>query len=199
MAKTAQDFLDYDIGDVITLSDIQTQMEYSELSADFLIQAIRIYRHPEGAFKYTAYIAYYKPNTENEKQIMLLIRQVGIEYDMRVFYLNVDGASEQFPLFTEAGDDLLDRFEVDINFQDGDLPVTWDRQGDSNFGIEATVTGADEVDCKTIAEYFTNDETKGNPHCFIEWTGDAMGGYIEIWYGCDVRVEDVELFHNHKV
>lgn len=199
MAKSIQEFLGYGIGDVITLSDIQTQVAYNDLNADFLIQAIRIYRYPESAFKYTAYIADYKHGTEDEKQIMLLIRQVGAEYDMRVFYLNTDGASEQFPLFSEAGDDLVDRFEVDINFPDGDLPVTWDRQGDSNFCVETTVSGSDEVDCKTIAEYFTNDETKGNPHCFIEWTGEATGGYIEIWYGCDVRVEDVEIFHNHKI
>jgi hypothetical protein len=199
MAKIVKDFLGYDVGDVITLSDIQTQVEYNALSADFIIQGIRIYRHPEGAFKYTAYIANYKHGTEEERQIMLLIRQVGTDFDMRVFYLNTDGISEQYPLFSDTGEDLVDRFEVDINFPDGDLPVTWDKQGDSNFGIETTVTGNNEINCKTIAEYFTNDETKGNPHCFIEWTGDMIGGYIEIWYGCDIRVDDVEIFHNHKI
>jgi hypothetical protein len=199
MSKPISDFLSYSVGDVITLSDIQTQIEYNALSSDFIIKGVRTYCHPEGAFKYTGYLASYKHGTENEKQILLMIRKVGSEYDMKVFCLNTDGASEDFtPLFSVDEDDLVDRFEVDIHFNDGDLPVTWDKQGGSCFGVESSTLDSDEVDCKTIAEYFTNDETKGNPHCFIEWTGDKTGGYVEMWYGCEVGANDVEIFHNHK-
>ena len=54
--------------------------------------------------------------------------------------------------------------------------------------------GAGCLDYKTLAEYFTNDDTRGNPHCFVEWTGDAETGYMEIWYGCEIENTDIEVF-----
>jgi hypothetical protein len=200
MSKTVNDFIGYQEGDVITLSDIQTQQEYNESEVDFIITSTRIYQEPEKAFTYTGYIASYKEGTSDEKQIMLLIRQIGDNFDLRVFFLDSDGPSEDFEaLFNDSEEeDLLERIEATLYFDDGDLSVTWDRQGQTNFGIEAIYSDSEETMLKSIAEYFTNDETHGNPHCFIEWTGDREGGYVEIWYGCDIREDDVEIFQRKE-
>lgn len=200
MPKTVNDFIGYQEGDVITLSDIQTQQEYGESEVDFIITSTRVYQEPEKAFVYTGYIASYKQNTPDEKQIMLLIRQIEDNFDLRVFFLDSDGPSEDFePLFNDLEEeDLLERIEATLFFDDGDLSVTWDRQGQTNFGIEAIYSDSEEPMLKSIAEYFTNDETHGNPHCFIEWTGDREGGYVEVWYGCDIREDDVEIFQRKE-
>jgi hypothetical protein len=198
--KSVSEYIGYGVDDIITLSDIQTQKEFGKTSVDFRITGTRFYEHPGDVFKYTAYVASYQADPESEEQqIMLLIRQVGSDFDIHVYYLDNEGPSENFEeLFSEEEDDLVDRFEVSLHFDDSDFPVTWDRQGQSNFGIVCIISEADEPCCKTLAEYFTNDDTRGNPHCFIEWTGDKEGGYIELWYGCEIRLEDVEIFHTNK-
>lgn len=195
------EFLGYGVGDIITLSDLQTQKEFKKMSVDFTIIETREYAHPEGVFTYTGYIASYQATSDDEEQqIMLLIRKIGTSYDLQVYYMDNDGPSENFEgMFVEGIDDLEERFESKLFFDDLEEPleVTWDRQGPTNFGIEVTSSESEveEPDCKTIAEYFTSDDIRGNPNCFIEWTGDKVGGYIEVWYGCDIRVEDLEMFH----
>jgi hypothetical protein len=195
MAKIS-DFLNYGVGDIITLSDLQTQKEFKKMEADFQIIETREYRHPEGIFTYTGYLASYKATPEaEEQQILLLIRQVGDDFDLRVFFMDSDGPSESYEdLFVIDEDDLVDRFDVTLNFDDTSLEVTWDRQGQSNFGIECDSSESEETNIKTLAEYFTNDDTRGNPHCLIEWSGDKLGGYIEIWYGCEIRESDIEMY-----
>jgi hypothetical protein len=191
---TKENFLGFRVKDIITLSDIQTQTEYSKLNVDFVITEVRIYKEPSEFFTYTGYLATYKPKPDQEHNIMLLVREIGDDFDLRVFYLDTDGPSDDFsPLFSPDADDLIDRFEASIHFGEEQIDVTWDRQGDTSFGIESTSTKTQGTDQKTLAEYFTNDETRGNPHCFIEWTGNKIGGYLEIWYGCEIRIEDVEL------
>lgn len=201
MPKTVDNFTGFEVDDIITLSDIQTQEEYNKTSVDFRITEVRTYQEPQDVFTYTAYLAEYKPNKDEEHQIMLLVMQVGNDFELRVYFLDSDGTSDDFgPVFFEEEDDLIDRFDVTLHIDETNYPVTWDKQGSSAFGVEVTSTESesDEPDCKTIAEYFTNDETKGNPHCFIEWTGDKEGGYIEIWYGCEIRNEDVEIFSTNS-
>lgn len=97
-------------------------------------------------------------------------------------------------------EDLVERFEVTLHFDedDSDSDVTWDKKdAGSTFGVETTSTET-ERDTKTLAEYFTNDETHDNPYCFIEWTGDSKKGWIEIWYGCEIKPEDLEMFRTKK-
>jgi hypothetical protein len=194
---TISDFLNYGIGDIATLSDLQTQKEFKKMEVDFLIIETREYRHP--IFTYTGYVMSYKATPEDEEQqILLLIRQVGDDFDLRVYYMDSDGPSDDFEdLFVVDDDDLVDRFDATLHFDEdnADLEVTWDRQGHSNFGIECDSSESEETTIKTLAEYFTNDDTRGNPHCLIEWTGDKLGGYIEIWYGCEIRENDLEMFH----
>jgi hypothetical protein len=194
------ELLGYDVGDIITLKDIQTLLEFNELSVDFTIIETRQYIHPEGIFAYTGYIASYQaPSDDEEQKIMLLIRKVGSSFDLQLHFMDNEGPSEGFEgIFIDGDDDMAERFIADLHFEDLDKPleVTWDRQGTTNFGIGVTSSESEEESgCKSIAEYFTNDETRGNPNCFIEWTGDKVGGYIEIWYGCDLQERDVEIHH----
>lgn len=191
------DFLGYHVNDIITLSDIQTQKEFNKMEVDFRIIETRRYQHPEGIYTYMGYLATYQATSEDDEQmIMLMIRQIGSDFDLRVFFMDNDGSSDDFQgLFMPDADDLIDRFDVDLHFDDADLSVTWDRQGSTNFGIECDSSTSKETNVKSIAEYFTNDETRGNPHCFIEWSGDKKGGYIECWYGCEITEKDVEIFH----
>jgi len=201
MTKDLKDYLGYHIGDIITLSDIQTQEEYKKTEVDFIVTEVRTYKESSGFFIYTGYIASYKPDPEHNHQIMLMIRNIGDSFDLRVFFLNSEGNSVDFEsLFSPDKDDLIDRFNATLHFDDSeDLEVTWDRQNTSFFGIETTSTKIGGIDQKNIEEYFTNDETRGNPYCFIEWTGDKAEGFLEIWYGCEIRYEDVELLHPNKL
>jgi len=248
MSKTVNDFLNFGVGDMITLSDIQTQHEYDDLSADFRIHEVRTYKEPNDTFKYTCYICKYAVK-DTDKLVMVRVRQVGSDYDLFVYYLDQEGDVVDFAEhlifkvnsteeeteeleedqdevlvvddvlvddFVEGGEetdeedecdeddsvdeDLIGRFEIILNFDDPDVDgntesdVTWDKNDDgSTFGVQMYSTESGE-DIKTLAEYFTNDETCGNPHCFIEWTGDSKKGWIEMWYGCEIRPEDLEIF-----
>jgi len=191
------DILNYGVKDIITLSDIQTQLEFNNLEVDFTIVSTRKYKHPDDIFSLTCYIASYQASRGVEaQQIMLVVRQIEKDFDLRVYYLDSDGPSDNFEaIFEKDGNDLIDRFDVDLHFDSDTLPVTWDKQGQSTFGVECSASESSDVLCKTIATYFTNDDTRGNPHCFIEWTGDKFGGYIEIWYGCEIQNTDIEMFH----
>ena len=54
MSKSVDDFLGYGGGDVITMSDLQTQMEFDAPSVDFYIKEAREYT-AENMFKLTCY------------------------------------------------------------------------------------------------------------------------------------------------
>jgi len=204
MPKSALDYLGYQIGDIITLSDVQTQQEFNEMSVDFRIKEIRTYKEPGGLFTYTGYISEYAPENEEPTTIMLFLRQVDDDFDLFVYYVDQEGPSDDFgPLFKTnpkdpEDEDLVDIFEVDIHVDGKDLPVTWNQKGSGTiFGVDYNSTDTGEGQ-KTISEYYTKDETGGNPHCFIDWAGDTTDGFLEIWYGCEVTPEDVELFRTSK-
>jgi len=248
MPKTVDNFIGYKIGDIITLSDLQTQKEFNEMSVDFRIKEVRTYREPSGLFKYTGYIAGYKPkDSEEENIIMLMVRQIDDDYDLLVYYMDNEGPAGDFgPLFlvteseedenTEEDDeesvdveinigddsyansdyedeeaqedeedeedgpdeDLVKSFEVDMDTEKGTSHVTWVKKTMGTvFGVDVNSTDTGK-DVKTIAEYATDDDTDGNPHCFIEWTGDTEEGYLEMWYGCDVEPELTEMYHTKR-
>jgi len=191
------DFKGFNKGDIITLKDIQTQKDFGELSVDFPIIETRSYREPNNFFLYTGYVfEYLLPDSEDPIKMMLLIREVGDESDVMVYYLDGEGnATEYESLFIESGEDLENRFEVTMHLEKGDSDVTWDKKNDeSTFGVitESSETGKDH---KTLAEYYTEDDTDNNPHALVEWSGDTKKGWIEIWYGCEARKEDIELYH----
>ena len=191
-----KEFLGFNKDDIVTLSDIQTQTDFSEMSADFRIIETRIYREPNNFFVYTGYVINYQPPEEDPIKMLILIRQVGDASDVMVYFLDNDGAASDFEsLFTEDKQDLVNRFDVTMHLKDKESDVTWDKKNDqSTFGV---ITGSSETgpDQKTLAEYITNDDTEGNSHAFVEWTGSVEKGWIEIWYGCEARKEDIEFFH----
>jgi hypothetical protein len=235
--KDVSNFKNFRKGDIATLSDIQTQKEFGELTADFKIIEIRTYREPGGFFHYTGYVCEYQGKGEEDEsqQIMILLREMGEMYDLFVYYMDQEGDVTEYPFLIEekavedekdsgekpvedevsdfddnddedeeededsgTTEDLVERFEVTLNFDEGESDVTWDKkEAGSTFGVETTSTET-ESDTKTLAEYFTNDETHGNPYCFIEWTGDSKKGWIEIWYGCEIQPEDLEMFRTKK-
>lgn len=238
MTKPITDFKGFGKGDIATLSDIQTQKEFNELSSDFRVIEVRVYREPNNFFTYTGYICEYQGKGEEDEpqQIMILLREMGDDYDLLVYYKDQEGDITEYPfliteeeveeesdkeeektveeeLFDDNDDnedeeeeddstteDLVERFEVTLNFDDAEpSDVTWDKkEAGSTFGVESHSTESGS-DTKTLAEYFTNDETHGNPHCFIEWTGDKKKGWIELWYGCEIRPEDLEMFRTKKI
>jgi hypothetical protein len=202
------DFAKLDIGDIITLSDIQTQKEYNSLQSDFIIKEVRRYNEPGGLFNHIGLICDYENKSGNEnapdQTIMILVRNFKSinTWDIFVYYLDTDGdISNFYPVLNETGEDLIDQFEVTLHFADADIDVTWfKKEMGTVFGVESeSIQGKSHqdknTDCKTIAEYFTNDDTRGNPHCFIEWTGDSGVGYIEIWYGCEITPSDIEVYN----
>lgn len=199
--KTANDFRGFGVGDIITLSDLQTQAEFNELHVDFVIKEARVYNEPNGLFAYTAYICDY-PN-EQEQTIMVLLRESGDAFDILVYYQDQEGdACDYEGLFNEDGQDLVERFEVDLHLSKGESRVVWDKkQAGSTFGTDTVVVDSDgneSHDIKTLAEYFTDDDTDNNPHCLIEWTGESDAGWIELWYGTEIRPEDIEIYPSNQ-
>lgn len=194
--KSIENFLGFGEGDICTLSDLQTQKEFGEMSVDFAVKEVRTYKEPGGFFTYTGYICEYEPKDGEPQTIMLLVRQMGADFDLLAYYLDKEGDAGESPVFTEDGEDLLDTLDVTMyNDKDEEINVTWHKKkAGTTFGVEAESSSTDN-DTKTLVEYYTEDDTGGNNHAFLEWTGDAEDGYIELWYGCEIRVDDAELYH----
>ena len=85
-----------------------------------------------------------------------------------------------------------------MTFKDRTADVIWDKKEAGTFFGVQTHSSDSGSDHKTTAEYITDDDNDGNPYAFLEWTGDHKKGYVEIWYGCEIRPEDVELFHTKE-
>ena len=200
MGKSIGNLLGFGVGDILTLSDIQTQKEFNELSMDFRIKEVRTYKEPNDIFTYTGYVLDYDPRDgEDPIPLMLIIRQMCDDFDLMLYYLDQEGSMEDFKEHILKSDeqDFKDNFEVTVTFKDKTSDITWDKKAAGTFfGIETTSNS--NSDHKTIAEYITSDDNDGNPFAFIEWTGDHKKGFVEIWYGCQIRLEDAELFHTNK-
>ena len=113
MSIKLEDFQNVTVGDMITLSDFQTQKEYNALSADFRIREVRDYKEPSGLFEHKAIICDYenKDGGEGEEQsIMVLLRNfVSIgEWDLMVYYLDQDGDISEYveSMLVEAEEEL---------------------------------------------------------------------------------------------
>lgn len=95
----------------------------------------------------------------------------------------------------ETDFDLVASFDATLHFEDAKLEATFDKKDlGSLFGVEYKSTEDKKGDMKTIAEYYTEDDTRGNPHAFLEWTGDEEKGWIEVWYGCEITKADIEVY-----
>jgi len=196
MNSKIQSLLNHNVGDIMTLSDLQTQAEFDELSVDFKIDETRIYKEPSDMFTYYAYVAS-APKDTNDRKYMLLIRTVDDEADLMLFYLDQDGDVTDFAehVLSEDQANFIKEFTVELDDKD----VTWVRKKPTTFGVETVISEDDEgIDNQcTIAEYGASEDTKdstNNKHAFLEWCGDEENGFIEMWYGCEIQLHEVKIY-----
>jgi hypothetical protein len=197
--KTIADFSGFVVGDLVTLSDMQTQEEYSKMTVDFPIREVRTYVEPNGVFTYIGYIV----ETPEKQQLLILVKTMGSDFEIYVFYMDTGAALYQAEagqdpcallcLLTADQKDLIKRIEAQITGKNGTHPVTWDLQTVTH-GVQYNDTTGVEGIC-TLGEYFTNDPNDGNSFCMVDWKGDAAKGFLEIWYGCLIKNHEIQLFH----
>jgi hypothetical protein len=197
--KTVAEFLGYGVGDLITLSDLQTQEEFKKMSVNFPIREVRKYTEPNGVFTYVGYTV----ESPTKQMLLILVKTMGKLFEVYSFYKDTaaplyqaGAGQEACPLYALLTDDLKDltpRFDAQVPDDKGTHPVTWDRQTVTH-GIDFE----DSEDVKgicSLGEYFTNDENGGNNFCIIDWKGDAAKGFLEIWYGSLLQNHEIEMSH----
>jgi len=192
MNAKIQELLGHKVGDIMTLSDLQTQAEFDDTSVDFKIDETRLYTVC-GMFTYHAYIAS-APTDTNDRKYMLLIRTVDDDADLMLFYLDQEGDIVDFAehILTEDKEDFLKEFTVELDGED----ITWVRKKPTTFGVKTT-TSAEGDDQRTLAEYGVSDDTQdatNNKHAFLEWCGDEENGFVEMWYGCEIQPHEVQIY-----
>lgn len=195
MAKTVADFLGYKVGDILTLSDLQTQEEFKKLSVDFTIREIRTYKEPNEVFTYIGYSI----TTPNKQDLLILVKTMGEAFEVYIFYRDTgEPLAAGSPLLCLLTDDLSDLIvrmgaQVPNEGAEGMHTVTWDRQTVSH-GVQYEDTSDIEGIC-TLGEYFTNDPNGGNDFCLVDWKGDATKGFLEVWYGCKIQNSEITILH----
>lgn len=199
MVRTVQELASYRVGDLITLSDLQTQIEASDLAKEFPITQVRKYRHPEGIFEHTGYLI----DGPEDVTYMVLVKTVGQNHEIYVYYIDTEGrlyeaeeGDEECPLwglFDENQDELLERIEACVQFGDGEedyRDVSWDKQDVFN-GVVIDDGETEGVCC--LGEYYTGDENDGNNYCLLDVRGNTDDGYIEVWYGTPIKDHEIDF------
>lgn len=190
-----EDFIDLKKGDIVSLSTTQLISDFNELSVDFEIKDVRTYLEPNGALNYTGYLIH--SHLDPDLMYMLMVRKVGNDFDMILYYLDTEGDVTEAGqvVLTEDGQNFLDRFEMSLTDTEGNpQEVTWDQKGSGTFfGVE--YSDSEDNGQKTISEFFTNDECGNNPHAFLEWSGDAEQGWVEMWMGHVVNPSEVKIYN----
>lgn len=197
-----QDIARYHIGDIITLSDLQTQIEFDSPSVDFTIDEVRHYREANGVFELYGFIVHTTRSGQEEPPYMIVAKVAGNAHDMFIYYL--DSSSELYiakqgqpecvyvdALFTQSHDNFKDRIAVDIAYGEEVKNVSWDLQ-DTTYGVRYKSTNKEEG-IVTLGDFYTNDDNKGNSYCLMIWTGRIEKGYIEIWYGANIKDHEVDF------
>ena len=192
---TINDFTGFKKGGIVSLSTTQTIEDFNTLSVDFEIKDVREYHEPNGSLDYTGYLLH--SHLEPELMYMLMVRKVGNDFDMLLYYLNIEGDVSEAGevVLTEGGENFRERFEITLDDAEGNpQEVTWDQKGSGTFfGVE--YKDSEDAGTKTISEYFTNDACGNNPHVFLEWSGDSKDGWVEMWMGHEVKPTEVTLFN----
>lgn len=192
--KPIEELIKGQIGDIVSLSDFQTCAEFKSTSVDFRIRGIRSYEDPENRFSLTAY-ELEGPNEDTP--FMLVVKQVDDLHDVFVYYLDISGELDgdsnnpYYALLTEDRQNLLDRIEVTVHYDDGEQDITWDIQ-DQTHGVRFSDSDENEGSC-TLAEYFTEDDNRNNNFCLVDWKGDEDDGEIDMWYGCNIKDTEVVI------
>jgi hypothetical protein len=181
--------LGHNIGDVLSLSDIQAQMMFNVATIDMNIEEIRYYEEPEGLFKYTGYIV----TAPDDVKYMLLIREIGELADTMLMFLDQENDISVYidaGLLTNNRQDFIDTFPCET--PEGES-FNWIRKRPSIFGVNTTVITDDhETDQKTLIEYTADVETK-NSDALLEWSGNEESGWLEVWYGCQVKPYEIKI------
>ena len=184
--KTAQDFNNLKIGDIIKLSDLQTQEDFGEFPVVFKVEDVRVYEYPEINLKATCYII---KNPKQKQDLMIMVKQIGDVFELFSYYMDNQGNINGTPII--EGEELSKTFQVFVNNGTDESCINWWLQGGNLFGVQL----GEEI--KTLGYYFTNDEVFGgvnpNPYCFVEWTGNTETGFFEMWYGSLLKLEEVEF------
>lgn len=185
---TVKDFLGFEVGDILKLSDLDTQTEFGESSVSFKIKERRKYEHDGIGFVFTGYVVQ-APNKE-QQDFMLMIKEVGNVYDLLLFYMDGCGEITGTPLLDKEGG-LVDYFETSTQLNNKEVVVPWNRQGPTIHGV---VLNADLTpDLRSIGNYHTASTEFKYPYLFVEWTGDEKTGFFEMWFGSLIQASDLEL------
>jgi len=225
MIRNLADFVGFRVGDIISLSDLQTQTEYNAMSVDFIIREVRTYSEPNSVFTYYGYQVE-APNATHDLYLILFKTMQG-----KTIHIG-SGPGSDVP--HRRGDEP-EAFEAYVFFKDtgasgplfnaleGQDPCPLmaffnDEKKDFTPRFEAQVTDATGTHAVTwdrqvssygvdfastsdgkglcsLGEYYTDDENGGNSYCLLDWKGDTTKGYIETWYGCPVKNSEIALFH----
>lgn len=194
MAKSIKDFLGYAVGDVVTLSDIQTQETFNSPTVDYAIKEIREYVEPNGVFKYTCYLI---ENSDSDG-LMLLVREVGDDFDMLICYKVGEFVIDEMiakTFLNPEKEDFADTFIGSIQTEEGeDTDVLWvKKDSGTTFGVTYNSTGGPGKAPHHICEY-QNDTWSDNPHAFMDWIDNPDGdGYLEVFYGSEIKTHEVEI------
>lgn len=182
--------LGHNVGDILSLSDIQAQMMFNTDSVDMDIEEVRYYEEPNGLFKYTGYIV----TAPDDVKYMLLIREIGELADTMLMFLDQEDNIKTYiesSLLTNDQQDFVDTFPCTT--PEG-VEFNWVRKRPSMFGINTTVINEEDRDNdqKTLIEYSADVETK-NSDALLEWSGDNENGWLEVWYGCQVKPYEINI------
>jgi len=192
--KNYQELKNGMVGDTVTLSDFQSCVEFKSDSVDFTISGVRKYTDPEDRF---TIIAYELEGPNEDTPFLLVIKQVNETHSIFVYYLDTDGDVDGDPdnpyslLFDENLENLLDRIEVTVYYDDSEKDVNWDVLKQTH-GVKYIDANDNEGTC-TLAEYSTEDENNSNNLCLIDWRGPSYDGEVELWYGCSIKDQEVKV------
>lgn len=196
--KNVSEFLSKRVGDIISLSTTQTMEDHNNFELEMIIKEVRIYNESHDIFHYTGYIA--QPQDCDDITYMVLIRQCDDEYELFLYYLNMEGSVEQAReiVLAEDGEDFIKEFCIDVEFGDKVSPVNWNQKSHGSFhGVEYD-DGKDEG-IKSICEYQTDDECGDNPHALVDWAGDDNDGWIEMWMGSPISDFEVTIVSGEQL
>jgi hypothetical protein len=192
---TATDLTRFKKGETVSLSTAQVIENFNAITVDFEIKDVRQYNKPNGALDYTGCLLH--THLDADLMYMLMVRRIGDEFDMILYYLDIEGDVSEAGevVLTEDGENFLEQFNVVIIDADGNpQEVNWVQKGGGT-AFDVNYVDLDDKATRTISEYFTNDKCGGNPHAFLEWNGDSKKGWIEMWMGHKVSQSDVKLYN----
>ena len=187
------DLLNHKKGDIVVLSSLGIMQDHNVLELECEIIETRKYHEPSNRFTYTAYVC---KSIKSETIYMVMIRQVGSDSDIMLYYNDHGMDIKEVAEFILApdGNDLVPTYNMTVtDVQGTPHEIVWEKKSAGTFfGIHFK---DDEIEgMKTICEYNTKSECGGNPHTFVDWSGDKATGWIEFWVGCQITPIEIKIY-----